>query len=74
MARVKFPFSSPTASGTLITSKTTPPRGTRRRRWRKGSFLNESSRPPRGPMAGPLVFSKNGIVNVPTRTWYDSKY
>jgi hypothetical protein len=74
MARVKFPFNSPSVSGTLITSKTTPPRGTRRSRFRKGSFFNESSRPPRGSMAGPLIFSKNGYVNTPKKLWYDQKY
>lgn len=62
MAKVKFPFYSLSASGTLITHNTSPPRGRKRR-------LFKPRRPPtraedihKGPMAGPLVYQKNGTV------------
>lgn len=74
MARVKFPFASENASGTLITSRTTPPRGLRRRRFRKNKLSSFQSAPPRGPHAGPLIFTKDGRVYVPSRAWYDQKY
>lgn len=62
MAKVKFPFYSMSARGTLITHTTSPPRGRKRR-------LFNPRRPPtraedihRGPMAGALVYQKNGTV------------
>lgn len=65
MAKVKYPFYSLSVRGTLITQATSPPRGRKRR------FFNYR-RPPkraedlyRGPMAGALVFQRNGTV---TRT------
>lgn len=74
MARVKYPFSSPSVSGTLITSRTTPPRGTRRRRFNKKSSASFKAAMPRGSMAGPLIFTKNGYVYTPSRVWYDQKF
>lgn len=74
MARVKMPFGSPSVSGTLINATTSPPRGTRRRRWRKGKESKVRPGPARGPHAGPLIFGKDGRVWMPTRVWYDQKY
>ena len=65
MAKVKYPFYSLSARGTLITQATSPPRGRKRR------FFNYR-RPPkraedlyRGRMAGAIVYQRNGTV---TRT------
>lgn len=54
MAKVKYPFYSMTARGTLITQVSSPPRG------RKRGLFNY-----RGRMAGAIVYQKNGTV---TRT------
>lgn len=62
MAKVKFPFYSLSARGTLITQAASPPRGRKRR-------IFNPRRPPKraedihkGPMAGALVYQKNGTV------------
>ena len=62
MAKVKFPFYSLSANGTLITHNTSPPRGRKRKRF-------NPRRPPKrpvdihkGPLAGALVYQKNGTV------------
>lgn len=62
MAKVKYPFYSLSASGTLITQTTSPPRG------RKRKIFNPR-RPPkraqdihRGAMAGAIVYQRNGTV------------
>ena len=65
MAKVKFPFYSLSARGTLITQAASPPRGRKRR-------IFNPRRPPttaedlkKGPMAGAILYQKNGTV---TRT------
>ena len=62
MAKVKFPFYSLRANGTLITHTPNPPRGRKRKRF-------NPRRPPKrpvdihkGPLAGALVYQKNGTV------------
>ena len=62
MAKVKFPFYSLSARGTLITQTTSPPRGRKRRGF-------DRLRPPKraedlykGPMAGAIIYQRNGTV------------
>ena len=62
MAKVKFPFYSLSARGTLITHNTSPPRGRKRKRF-------DPRRPPtraedihKGSLAGTLVYQKHGTV------------
>ena len=65
MAKVKFPFYSLRAKGTLITNNTSPPRGRKRRifnpRWPRKTAEDLK----KGPMAGAILYQKNGTV---TRT------
>ena len=60
MARVKFPFYSTSARGTLITHNTSPPRGRKRRRFNPRSPPKRAEDIHKGPMAGALVYQKNG--------------
>ena len=62
MAKVKFPFYSLRANGTLITQSTSPPRGRKRKPF-------DYKRPPKraedlykGSLAGALVYQRNGTV------------
>lgn len=64
MARVKLPFFSESASGTLINNRTSPPRGRKRpafdpRRGPKRARNNHTGR-----MVGVLVFHENGLVTA----------
>ena len=62
MARVKFPFYSTSARGTLITHNTSPPRGRKRRRFNPRRPPKRAEDIHKGPMAGALVYQKNGTV------------
>ena len=65
MAKVKFPFYSLSVRGTLITQATSPPRGRKRRRFNPRRPKERAEDLHKGPMAGALVFQRNGTV---TRT------
>ncbi len=65
MAVVKYPFYSQFASGTLITNTTSPPRGRKRRERNYRNPIKTAEDRKKGPMAGPLVYSKNGRVTTP---------
>ncbi len=65
MAVVKYPFYSQFASGTLITNTTSPPRGRKRRQRNYRNPIKTAEDRHKGPMAGPLVYSKNGRVTAP---------
>ena len=62
MAKVKFPFYSLSARGTLITQAASPPRGRKRRifnaRWPRKTAEDLK----KGPMAGAILYQKNGTV------------
>lgn len=62
MARVKFPFYSTSARGTLITQNTSPPRGRKRRRFNPRRPPTRAEDIHKGPMAGALVYQKNCTV------------
>ena len=62
MAKVKFPFYSLSARGTLITQATSPPRGRKRRTFNPRRPPNRSEDIHRGPLAGALVYQQNGTV------------
>ena len=62
MAKVKFPFYSLRANGTLITHNTSPPRGRKRKRFNPQRPPNRSEDIHKGPLAGALVYQKNGTV------------
>ena len=62
MAKVKFPFYSTSARGTLITNNTSPPRGRKRKRFNPRHPPNRSEDIRKGPLAGALVYQKNGTV------------
>lgn len=62
MAKVKFPFYSLSASGKLITHATSPPRGRKRKRFNPRRPPNRSEDIHKGPLAGALVYQKNGTV------------
>ena len=62
MAKVKFPFYSLSASGKLITHATSPPRGRKRKRFDPRRPPNRSADIHKGPLAGALVYQKNGTV------------
>lgn len=62
MAKVKYPFYSLAARGTLITQTTSPPRGRKRRRFNPRRPPNRSEDIHKGPLAGALVYQKNGTV------------
>ena len=65
MAKVKFPFYSLSASGTLITQTTSPPRGRKRKRFNPNRPPKRARDIHKGPMAGANLYQKNGTV---TRT------
>lgn len=65
MAKVKFPFYSMSVRGTLITQATSPPRGRKRRRFNPRRPRKTAEDLHKGPLAGALVYQKNGTV---TRT------
>ena len=65
MARVKYPFYSLSVRGTLITQATSPPRGRKRRRFNPQSPRTRAEDLHKGPLAGALVYQRNGTV---TRT------
>ena len=65
MAKVKFPFYSLSARGTLITHNTSPPRGRKRRAFNPRRPPKRAEDIHKGPLAGALVYQKNGTV---TRT------
>lgn len=62
MARVKFPFYSTSARGTLITHNTSPPRGRKRKRFNPRRPPKRAEDIHKGPMAGTLIYQKNGTV------------
>ena len=62
MAKVKFPFYSLSANGTLIAHNTSPPRGRKRKRFHPRRPPNRSEDIHKGPLAGALVYQKNGTV------------
>ena len=62
MAKVKFPFYSLEARGTLITQTTSPPRGRKRRTFKPRSPPTAAEDIHKGPMAGAIVYQKNGTV------------
>ena len=62
MAKVKLPFYSLSARGTLITHNTSPPRGRKRRRFNPRRPPKRAGDIHKGPMAGALVYQKNGTV------------
>lgn len=62
MAKVKFPFYSLSANGTLITNNTSPPRGRKRKRFNPRRPPNRSKDIHKGPLAGALVYQTNGTV------------
>lgn len=62
MAKVKFPFYSTSARGTLITQATSPPRGRKRRAFNPRRPPTRAEDIHKGPMAGGLVYQKNGTV------------
>lgn len=62
MAKVKFPFYSTSARGTLITHSTSPPRGRKRRLFNPRRQPTRAEDIHKGPMAGALVYQKNGTV------------
>lgn len=62
MAKVKFPFYSLSAKGTLITHNTSPPRGRKRKRFNPRRPPNRSEDIHKGPLAGALVYQKHGTV------------
>mgnify|MGYP003608424298 CR=1 FL=1 len=62
MAKVKFPFYSLSARGTLITQTTSPPRGRKRRRFKPRSPPRSAEDIHKGPMAGAIVYQRNGTV------------
>ena len=63
MAKVKYPFYSLSASGTLITHTTSPPRGRKRRGFHPRNPPKRAEDIHKGPMAGALVYQKNGTVH-----------
>lgn len=62
MAKVKFPFYSTSARGTLITHNTSPPRGRKRRLFNPRRPPQRSEDIHKGTMAGALVYQRNGTV------------
>ena len=62
MAKVKFPFYSMSASGTLITHNTSPPRGRKRRTFTLRRPPTAAEDIQKGPLAGAIVYQKNGTV------------
>ena len=64
MAKVKFPFYSASARGTLITHSTSPPRGRKRKRFNPRRPPTRPEDIHKGPMAVLLVYQKNGAVTT----------
>ena len=64
MAKVQFPFYSLSARGTLITHNTSPPRGRKRRSFNPRRPPNRAEGIHKGPMAGALLYQKNGTVTA----------
>lgn len=62
MAKVKYPFYSLSARGTLITQATSPPRGRKRRSFKPRSPPTSAEDIHKGPMAGAIVYQRNGTV------------
>lgn len=62
MAKVKFPFYSLSARGTLITHSTSPPRGRKRKRFNPQRPPTHATAIHKGPLAGALVYQQNGTV------------
>ena len=62
MAKVKYPFYSLSVRGTLITQATSPPRGRKRRGFYRLQPPKRAEDLYKGPMAGTLVYQKNGTV------------
>ena len=62
MAKVKYPFYSLSARGTLITQATSPPRGRKRRPFKPRSPPTRAEDLSKGSMAGALLYQKNGTV------------
>ena len=62
MAKVKFPFYSLSARGTLITQAASPPRGRKRKRFNPRRPPNRAADIHKGPLAGALVYKRNGTV------------
>ena len=62
MAKVKFPFYSLSARGTLITQRTSPPRGRKRKRFKPQRPPTRATAIHQGPLAGALVYQTNGTV------------
>ena len=62
MAKVKFPFYSLSARGTLITHNTSPARGRKRRTFTPRRPPTAAEDIQKGPMAGAIVYQKNGTV------------
>lgn len=62
MAKVKLPFYSLRARGTLITHNTSPPRGRKRKRFNPRRPPKRAQQLHKGPLAGALVYQKNGTV------------
>ena len=65
MAKVKFPFYSMSARGTLITQAASPPRGRKRKRFNPRRPPKRAQQLHKGSLAGVIVYQKNGTV---TRT------
>lgn len=66
MAKVKFPFYSLKASGTLITHTTSPPRGRKRKTFNPRHPPKRAQNIHRGPMAGAVIYQRNGTVRRTT--------
>ena len=62
MAKVKFPFYSLSARGTLITQAASPPRGRKRKHFNPWHPPTRATAIHKGPLAGALVYQKNGTV------------
>ena len=62
MAKVKYPFYSLSARGTLITHATSPPRGRKRKRFNPRRPPKRAQQLHKGSMAGALLYQKNGTV------------
>ena len=65
MAKVKFPFYSLSARGTLITQAASPARGRKRTRFNPRRPPKRAQQLHKGSLAGVIVYQKNGTV---TRT------
>lgn len=65
MAKVKYPFYSLSARGTLITQATSPPRGRKRQHFKPRSPPKRAEDLHKGSLAGAIVYHQNGTV---TRT------